>query len=108
STWSRAAGVTLLREQERIGGLQHEQRDVLERLAVVDAIAGPNHVLAGTGQVVGNTDTRAEILSIVVRKSSRERAVDRFQPKVGAGLYLLRTTVQIEVAVPAQPKIERK
>ena len=47
--------------------LLHEQRNVLEDVSVVETEAAAEHVLALTGEVIGETDARAEVLVVVVR-----------------------------------------
>src|SRR5262249_2077380 len=59
----------------RVRLLNHEQRNVLERLAVVETVTGTQDMLAATGKIVSEAYTRAEIRVVVVRNSS-QRAAD--------------------------------
>src|SRR5260370_42582449 len=52
----------------RSGMLDHEQRGILENIAVVQPIAATEDVLALTCKVVGETYARTEVLVIVMRQ----------------------------------------
>ena len=48
-----------------VGLLLHEQRDVLEGVAVIEAEAATDDVVAVAFQVIGKTNARAEVLGVV-------------------------------------------
>ncbi len=88
---SGALRVNTCLEDGRIGLLFHEQRNVLERVAKVQAVASTNHVLAGAGDVVGKTDARADVLVVVTQNLAdvriRDRTVERDQLLIRCGCW---------------------
>src|SRR5262249_10904322 len=91
----------------RVRLLNHEQRNVLERLAVVETVTGTQDMLAATGEIVSEAYTRAEIRVVVVRNSS-QRAADGLQLVVGGAGTLRSASDKIVVFIPAHAEIERQ
>ena len=54
-------------EDGGVGHLLHEQGNVLEDVAVIKTEATAENVLALTGEIVGETNARAEVQIIVLR-----------------------------------------
>ena len=102
------AGVGNGGEQARVRLLLHEQRNVLENLPVIQAVAGAHDVLSAAGEVVSDAETRAEVLVLVVRERAGIGTADRLQFQVRARLRLDGASVEAHVLVPAQAEIQRQ
>src|SRR5215469_1075014 len=121
-------------EYRVIGLLNHEQRNVLEGLTVVEAVTATENEFAVAENVDGNADARAEIKSIVVRKrvigaaevseagsvadpvlvgtrgGHRDKAgfVGGDHLLIRAAVLLLRDAVGVDVFVVAQAEVEKQ
>src|SRR5262249_41886008 len=103
-TWSTACDGEHSGEQSRIRLLDHEQRDVEERLRNIESVAAAQNVVSVTGEVISETHTRAERLAIVVRDSGK-RAVDRLEQLIGSAAGLGVGSHKVEVPVVAQSEV---
>src|SRR5262245_453633 len=59
-----------------VGLLDHEERNVLVNISVVETVAAANNVLAVTFEVVGKAKARAEVLVVVLRQGRSVGATD--------------------------------
>src|SRR5262249_44804855 len=95
-------------EQRGVDLLQHEQRDVDEGLAEVDAIPGADHVAAAAGDIPSQSNAGAEALLEIIWQAAGVGTVDRLELKVGTAFGLLRSTDQIVIAIPSQADVDRQ
>src|SRR6266480_4672200 len=85
--------------------LNHEQRYVLEDVAIVQTIAASQDVLCLTRKVIGETHARTEVLVVVVGEYSKG-APDCQQLKIRPALGNGACADQIEILVPAHPQVQ--
>src|SRR6185312_15964199 len=107
---TRAAQTEYLLENRLVRHLLHEQRNILEHVAVVQAESTTQNVLACAGQIVSEPDARAEVLIVVMRKFADVRIgewiVERDQFLVCTAVQDVRAADQVEVFIPTQTEIQ--
>ena len=86
--------------------LNHEERNIEERLTKIESITASYNMLASSSYIPGKANTRTEILVVVMRKSCRDWVVNGFEFEVGSALGLRLGADKVEVLVPSQTEIQ--
>ena len=92
-----------------VAQLFHEQRNVLEHIAVVETKSSAQYVLSSASHVISEADSWAEVLVIVMSYLANvgvgDWAVERHQLQIGAAGLDVCPSDHVEVLVPSQAKI---
>ena len=89
----------------------HEERNVLERVAIIKAETATHHVFSRASDVIGKSKARTEVLGVIVWQVTNERIGD------GVGRYghqfLIRTAIGnvrlaegVVVPIPANAEVQ--
>ena len=90
----------------RIGLLDHEERNVLKHVSIVQAIAAANDVLSRASKVIGKPYARTEVFVVVMSQRRCERTADGQQLLVSAALADGAGSDQVEIFIPAHTQIQ--
>src|SRR5579884_64428 len=99
-------------EYSRVAHLLHEQRNVLEDVAVIQSEASAENMASGAGQIVSEANARAEVAIVIaglfISELPGEWADigDCNQLLVRAAVADGRSTDEVEIEVPTETEIQ--